>query len=220
MGEATTPTGAVLLRVLSEGAPPSRWRPLRTAWGAGTRNPAAYPNALRLTLAEGAAEAASVVLLATDVDDLSPEYLEPLREALTAAGALDVQIWPTQMKKGRIGFRIEAMAAPDRADAVADAFFRHSTTAGLRRLNGERVTLPRAAWTLATASGGAVRMKTVESPGGARDKPEYDDVVAEARRTGRPAHEIAREFHEQAGRLARASAHEAAGRTIAPKESE
>jgi pyridinium-3,5-bisthiocarboxylic acid mononucleotide nickel chelatase len=220
VGEATTPTGAALLRVLSRGTPPARWRPVRTAWGAGTRNPAAYPNALRLTLAEGAAEAASVVLLATDVDDLSPEYLEPMREALSAAGALDVQIWPTQMKKGRIGFRIEAIAPPDRADAVADAVFRHSTTAGLRRLSGERITLARAEWTLDTESGGTVRMKTVEAPGGSRAKPEYDDVLAESRRTGRPAHDLAREFYEQAGRLARASAHETAGRTIAPKESE
>jgi uncharacterized protein (TIGR00299 family) protein len=219
-GEATTPTGAALLRVLSCGPPPARWRPVRTSWGAGTRNPTGYPNALRLTLAEGAAETATVVLLATDVDDLSPEYLEPMREALGAAGALDVQIWATQMKKGRIGFRIEAIAAPDRADAVAEAVFRHTTTAGLRRLTGERVTLPRAEWTLATESGGTVRMKTVEAPGGARAKPEYDDVVAESRRTGRPAHDLAREFHEQAVRLARASAHETAGRTIAPKESE
>ena len=104
-GEATTPTGAVLLRVLSAGAPPARWRPVSAgAWGAGGRNPSAYPNALRLILAESVAEAGEVVLLSTDVDDLSPEYLDPLREALFAAGALDVQVWATQMKKGRAGF--------------------------------------------------------------------------------------------------------------------
>jgi uncharacterized protein (DUF111 family) len=32
-GEATTPTGAVLLRVLSEGPPPTGWRPVRSGWG-------------------------------------------------------------------------------------------------------------------------------------------------------------------------------------------
>src|SRR5436309_1247039 len=35
-GEATTPTGAVLLRVLSSGPPPARWRARRSGWGAGT----------------------------------------------------------------------------------------------------------------------------------------------------------------------------------------
>jgi uncharacterized protein (TIGR00299 family) protein len=219
-GEATTPTGAALLRVLSHGAPPARWRPLRSAWGAGTRDPGGWPNALRLIVAQGAAEAGQVVLLATDVDDLSPEYLEPLREALTGAGALDVQIWPTQMKKGRIGFRIEAMCPPDRADPVADALFRHSTTSGLRRSIAERITLSRRQWELRTPGGATVRMKTVETPGGPRAKPEFDDVVAEARRTGRPAHDLAREFQEQAGRQAHAPVGGPAGRITVPKESE
>lgn len=193
-GEATTPTGAVLLRVLSRGAPPVRFRPVSTAWGAGSRDPEGWPNALRLVLAEAAEEAGTVVVLSTDVDDLSPEYLEPLREALSAAGALDVQMWSVQMKKGRIGFRIEALTPPDRSDAVAEALLRHSTSAGLRRSTMERLTLPRREWRLATGNGGSVRMKTVQAPGGARTKPEYDDVVAEARRTGRPAHELAKEF--------------------------
>src|SRR5262249_4503874 len=33
-GEATTPTGATLLRVLSDGPPPPSWRIQATAWGA------------------------------------------------------------------------------------------------------------------------------------------------------------------------------------------
>jgi len=53
--------------------------------GRGQRNPKHYPNALRILLAEQAAEAGRVVLLATDVDDMSPEYVEPLRQALVAA---------------------------------------------------------------------------------------------------------------------------------------
>ena len=86
------------------------------------------------------------MLLATDLDDLSPEYLDPLREALFAAGALDVQIWAAQMKKGRVGFRIEVTVAPAEADQAVAALFRHSTTAGIRRQVAERVTLARREW--------------------------------------------------------------------------
>src|SRR5438309_8023482 len=89
-GEATTPTGAALLRVLTTGAPPARWRLVKSGWGAGQRNPAHYPNALRVLIAEQAPEAGRVILLATDLDDMSPEYVEPLRQALIAGGALDV----------------------------------------------------------------------------------------------------------------------------------
>ncbi len=202
VGEATTPTGAVLLRVLSAGTPPPRWRAAGGgAWGAGGRNPADYPNALRLILATAALEAGEVVLVSTDLDDLSPEFLDPLREALFLAGALDVQLWATQMKKGRAGFRVEVTVAPAEADKVTEALFRHSTTAGIRRYSAERVTLARREVEVITADGASVRVKVLEGPDGPRVKPEYEDVAALARRTGRPAHEVARDLQSRALRL-------------------
>jgi len=215
-GEATTPTGAALLRVLSAGAPPARWRAVSAAgWGAGTRDPDHYPNALRLILADPVQEAGDVVVLSTDLDDLSPEYLDPLREALSAAGALDVQIWASQMKKGRTGFRVEAVVPPEAQDRVTDAFFRHSTTAGVRRTVAERVTLPRRELTL-ESGGGTVRVKVLDGPDGPRVKPEYEDVAAAARRSGRPAHELARELQARALDLV---ATRAAGASPPTKES-
>jgi hypothetical protein len=199
IGEATTPTGAALLRVLSSGPPPARWRPVDAgAWGAGGRNPKSYPNALRLIIAAAAAEAGEVVLLSTDLDDLSPEYLDPLREALFAAGALDVQIWAAQMKKGRTGFRIEVTASTADSEPVTAALFRHSTTSGIRRQAAERVTLARREVEVTSADGTAVRVKVLEGPDGPRVKPEYEDVAAVARRTGQPAHEVARDLHNRA----------------------
>lgn len=199
IGEATTPTGAVLLRVLSSGPPPARWRAVNAgAWGAGGRNPKTYPNALRLILASSAPEAGEVVLLSTDLDDLSPEYLTPLRDALFVAGALDVQVWATQMKKGRTGFRIEVTVGPAEADAVAAALFRHSTTSGIRRQVAERLTLARREIEVTSSDGTAVRVKVLDGPDGPRVKPEYEDVAAVARRTGKPAHEVARDLHNRA----------------------
>src|SRR3989475_2260328 len=193
-GEATTPTGAALLRVLSAGRPPAQWRVVRSGWGAGQRDPNHYPNALRVLLAEQAAEAGRVVLLATDVDDMSPEYVEPLRQALTAAGALDVQTWPVQMKKGRSGFRVEVVAPEELAEAVTAALFRHSTTAGVRRWVAERATLARRQVTVQLTPDVTVRGKVLEQPDadGVRVKPEYDDVLAAARALCRPPREGAR----------------------------
>jgi pyridinium-3,5-bisthiocarboxylic acid mononucleotide nickel chelatase len=216
IGEATTPTGAALLRVLSDGSPPARWRAAEAgAWGAGERNPENYPNALRLILARAAIEAGEVVLLSTDLDDLSPEYLDPLREALVAAGALDVQVWATQMKKGRVGFRIEVTTGPAEADPVTAALFRHSTTSGVRRHAAERVTLARREVEVTSADGTAVRVKILDGPDGPRVKPEYEDVAAVARRTGQPAHEVARDLHYRALRLVGA---EKAARFLIPNK--
>ncbi|HEX6106469.1 MAG TPA: nickel pincer cofactor biosynthesis protein LarC [Gemmatimonadales bacterium] len=215
-GEATTPTGAALLRTLSNGPPPARWRAVSAgAWGAGGRNPTAYPNALRLILAAPVAEAGEVVLLSTDVDDLSPEYLDPLREALFGAGALDVQVWATQMKKGRTGFRIEATVAPGEADRVSQEIFRHSTTAGIRRQTAERITLARREVQVDAGNGMRVRVKVLDAPDGPRVKPEYDDIAAVATRTGRPAHEVARDLQSRALRLV---SPDGAARLLTPNE--
>lgn len=203
-GEATTPTGAALLRVLAAGAPPERWRAGASGWGAGGRNPAGYPNVLRVMLAESAAEAGEVVVTATDLDDFTPEYLEPVRAELFAAGALDVQVWSTMGKKGRPSLRIEVLSDPGSADAMAEVLFRHTTTGGVRRWVASRSTLARREFEVTTREGSAVRVKVLEAPGGARVKPEYDDVVAAARLAGRPTADIVREVQQQAeARVAR-----------------
>jgi hypothetical protein len=217
VGEATTPTGAVLLRVLSAGAPPTHWRPLGTGWGAGGRDPEHYPNALRLVIAEPASEAGEVVTLSSDMDDLSPEYLEPLREALVAVGALDVQVWTTQMKKGRVGFRVEVICATQVTPQVTEALFLHSTTAGVRRAVAERVVLPRRQIEVPAPDGSPISVKVVETPGGPRVKAEYEDVRRAAIRLGRPAHELAREIENEARALVAGAA---PGSSRPPKEQE
>src|SRR6185503_12408504 len=50
-GELVTPTGAALVRVLSSGLPPDEYVPLRSGFGAGTKDFTGRANALRVTLA-------------------------------------------------------------------------------------------------------------------------------------------------------------------------
>jgi uncharacterized protein (DUF111 family) len=198
-GEATTPTGAALLRVLSQGRPPARWRLVRSGWGAGHRDPADYPNALRLLIAEAAMEAGVLEIIATDLDDLQPEYLDPVRTAVFAAGAVECVAWAVQGKKGRMALRVEALAPADRADAVVTALLEHSTTAGVRRTAATRVTLPRRELIVELSDEQRVRVKVWDGPHGPRWKAEFDDVLAAAKRSGRAAWQVAREAERRAG---------------------
>jgi hypothetical protein len=143
-------------------------------------------------------EAGQVVVLSTDVDDMNPEYVDPLREALVAAGALDVHLWATFMKKGRPGFRIEVICATDLVEPVTQALFLHSTTTGVRRIVMERNTLARKYLEISSGSGEQVTVKVVDTPGGLRFKAEFEDVLRAAGRSGRPALEIAREVESAA----------------------
>ena len=58
-GELVTPTGAALVRVLSSGYTPAEYTPIKSGFGAGTKDPADRPNALRIILADRPAAASA-----------------------------------------------------------------------------------------------------------------------------------------------------------------
>jgi uncharacterized protein (TIGR00299 family) protein len=192
-GELTTPTGAALIRVMSVGAPPATYRPIASGYGAGTKDPKGRANALRIVLAETADEAAaheSLDLLTADVDDMTGEYVAAVADALRDAGALDVTVLQTLMKKGRPGLRIEVLCDPDRTEGLEDLLLRESTTIGVRRLRVSRRALLREMTTVEVL-GHEVRLKSVSLPGGGeRAKAEFEDVRRVAAATGRTTAEV------------------------------
>lgn len=185
-GELTTPTGAVLVRVLSRGAPPVAYTPLRSGYGAGTKDPAGRANALRIIVAmvDGSASLETLVQLACDVDDLSGEFIAGAADALREAGALDVTLLSTVMKKGRPGVRIEALCTLADADRLESLLLTESTSIGVRRTTVTRCALPRRVRTV-EVGGHVIHLKEVTLPDGTtRVKPEWDDVQRVARLLG------------------------------------
>jgi uncharacterized protein (TIGR00299 family) protein len=205
-GELVTPTGAALVRVLARGEPPQSYVVRRSGYGAGTKDFPDRPNALRVILADVASvmgdRVEELVVLAADVDDMEPEYLAGAAEALRGAGALDVVLFPSVMKKGRPGARIEVLARPGDADALERSLFAQTTTIGVRRLRVQRHALPREMRSV-DVRGHSVRMKIVALPDGARRvKPEYDDIARLAEVTGITLREAVTAAREAAERVA------------------
>jgi uncharacterized protein (TIGR00299 family) protein len=189
-GELVTPTGAGLVRVLSSGPPPSSYVPVRSGFGAGTKDFPGRANALRIILAD--AEPAQplpdrerLVLLACDVDDMSPEYLAGVVDTARASGALDVVLLATTMKKGRQGTRVELLCHPADATRFETLLLTETTSIGVRRSEVSRRALSRRTVEI-DVLGHTVRVKMVTLPdGGTRGKPEFDDVQRVALATGR-----------------------------------
>lgn len=205
-GELVTPTGAALVRVLARGEPPPSYVVLRSGYGAGSKDFPDRPNALRVILAEVASATSDrieeLILLAADVDDMEPEYLAGAADALRGSGALDVVLFPSLMKKGRPGARIEVLARPGDADALERTLFAETTTIGVRRSRVQRHALPREMRSV-EVRGQSVRMKIVALPDGAhRVKPEYDDVARLAEVTGITLREAVTAAREAAERVA------------------
>jgi uncharacterized protein (TIGR00299 family) protein len=193
-GELTTPTGAALVKVLSLGAAPETYRPMKSGYGAGTNDPAGRANVLRIILGELETvmgdECETLVLLSSDIDDMTGEYVAAAADLIREAGALDVTLLQTIMKKGRPGVRFEVLCRPADAARLEALLLRESSTIGVRRTEVSRRALPRSESSV-DVFGHRVSVKTVQLPGGGeRAKAEYDDVRRVARETGRTTADI------------------------------
>ncbi len=195
--ELVTPTGAAIVATVATRF--ERWpsfTPERVGFGAGRRDLPDRPNLLRAVLgtrgaaADEALGAATHVVIEANVDDLTGEIAGHAIDALLAAGAVDAWAVPITMKKGRPALTIAALAPAPRADAVATALLRETTSIGLRRTPVTRTERPRRLATVAT-SFGPIRVKISEGPfGPPQVKPEFEDCAAAARTHGVPVREV------------------------------
>ena len=185
-GETVTPTGATLARTLAKQfgtMPPMRVE--RVGYGAGQRDWPDRPNILRLTIGESATATAGLeverlVVLSCNIDDMNPEWFEPLVKHLNDAGALDVWLTPVQMKKHRPGTVVEVLCGAENAATIRGVLLRHSTTLGVRESGVTRYSLPRRVEMVETVYG-RVRIKVARLPDDSvKASPEHDDCVARA----------------------------------------
>ncbi|MCU1678160.1 MAG: larC, partial [Frankiales bacterium] len=186
-GETVTPTGAALLLALGAryaGVPPMRME--RHAQGAGTRRLADRPNVLTAILGTPLGHAADMVLLETNVDDVTGELLAHVIATALAAGAADAWVTPIVMKKGRPAHIVTILADPPSAPGLERLLLRELGSLGVRRTPVSRVAVDRTMSTL-DYQGHEIRVK--RGPDGA--KPEWDDVLRVATTTGRPARAVA-----------------------------
>jgi uncharacterized protein (TIGR00299 family) protein len=198
--EMVTPTGAALLRTLEPvfGEQP-RMRVSQIGYGAGSRNPAKFPNVLRLSLGEAAephmprdatiqtaSHRADVSVLETALDDLSPQILSWVAESALAAGALDVMLTPVIMKKGRPGTLLTVLCRPEQSQALEQLLLRQTSTLGVRVRQDQRLSLERRHIAVSTPYG-EIRIKVGEQAGEELNAaPEFEDCRAAAERCQAP----------------------------------
>lgn len=200
--ELVTPTGAAILTTLASefGSLPSL-KIEQVGHGVGQHPESHPPNMLRLILGSTSAALTRerLLLLETSVDDMNPEFYSYLLERLLAAGALDVNIIPTQMKKSRPGHLLRIMAPEALREALAEILFRETTTLGIRSLEVERISLPRRTLRVQTRYG-RLRVKVAGRSGDDLTiAPEYDSCQRAARRHRAPL----RRVYEEATKAAR-----------------
>ncbi|MEG4322764.1 MULTISPECIES: nickel pincer cofactor biosynthesis protein LarC [unclassified Microcoleus] len=206
--ELCTPTGTAIACTLASafGPPPSMQVQL-IGLGAGSRN-LAIPNILRLWIGEKEGSAAdfvtdvadvrkrgdvsnyslpiansqeTVCVLETQIDDLNPQAIGYVFDALFLAGALDVFTTPIVMKKSRLGVLLSVICHPEFQDCCEAVMFRETTTLGIRRSTQQRTILDREIQKVQTEYG-EVQIKVAKSGETIVNvQPEYEDCAEIAR---------------------------------------
>ena len=187
--ELCTPTGAALLKYYVKSFCP---RPMmsisKTGIGCGKKD-FETANCVRvfmgnvLNSANGFSEYAEqevsdkdkVFQLDANVDDMTGEEIGFAIGRLFEAGAREVFTTAIYMKKNRPGSLISVICSNDKKNEIVKAFFKHTTTIGIRQKECRRYILERDIETVKT-SAGEVRKKISQGYETKRSKLEFDDV--------------------------------------------
>lgn len=187
--ELCTPTGAALLKffVLEFGAMPTMQ--IENA-GCGTgKKDFECANVVRAFIGETTDEGDRIIELACNLDDMMPEELSFAMEELFTLGALDVYFTSIGMKKSRPGVKLTCMCRERQRKQMLECIFKHTTTLGVREYVCKRYELGRSEKTVRTQDG-EVRVKTSSGYGAVREKAEYEDLAALARKSGKTIAQI------------------------------
>ena len=190
-GELCTPTGAALLKhfVNHFGTmPPIKMSAI--GYGMGKKDFEAA-NCVRAILGESDEKPETILEYTCNLDDISAERIGFAMEQLFAAGAVEAYTIPVTMKKSRPGNLLCVMCRERDKQKILETIFKHTTTLGVRENVSNRYFLERSIETVKTEFGD-IRIKRAEGYGVKREKYEYEDLAAIARKTGLSIDEITR----------------------------
>lgn len=193
-GELSTPTGTAitvnLVQKYSHQYP--AFKPERIGYGAGSQDLDRVANVLRLTLGQKLGTSHShdeIVILETNLDDVSGEIIGHAVERLMSEGARDVTVAPVLMKKSRPGQILSVIASSGMVERMASIMFEETGTLGVRQIPVHRHIANREFSTIELKVGRQthkVRVKVARATDGRilRAKPEYEDLKRLAHETG------------------------------------
>lgn len=187
--ELCTPTGAALLKyfVRKFGAMPTM-QIENAGCGTGKKN-FECANVVRAFIGETVNDGEEIIELACNLDDMTPEELAFAMEELFTLGALDVYFTNIGMKKSRPGVKLTCMCREKQREQMLECIFKHTTTLGVREYACKRYKLGRSEKTVRTLDG-EVRVKISSGYGAVREKAEYEDLAALARKSGKTIAQI------------------------------
>jgi uncharacterized protein (TIGR00299 family) protein len=189
--ELVTPTGFAIAKCVAAafGKVPVM-NVQRVGYGFGKRETGGF-NAIRVLLGETEEKQGleSLVVLETNIDNLSGEILGYSMEKLLNEGALDVFHTPIYMKKNRPAVMLSVITKADMEQKLVDILLKETTTLGIRRYEISRYAMEREIFSVNTKYG-EVRLKKAWLGSVVKYSPEYEDCAQIAREHNVPIKDV------------------------------
>ncbi len=151
VGELITPTGAAIISTLcNEFGEISNLNTDKIGYGAGTREYKDFPNVLRIMMGNISPQShrgtqsfnsetkdqrpktKSLLLIETNIDDISAEILGFVMEKALEIGALDCWFTPIQMKKNRPATMVSILCNQEDKEKFTELLYTETSTIGVR----------------------------------------------------------------------------------------
>lgn len=201
-GELITPTGAAIIStVCSEYGNIPQLKIEKIGYGAGTREYKDFPNALRLMLGEDErisgikknSNSDDLILIETNIDDLSPQILGFVMERAFELGCLDCWFTPIQMKKNRPAAMVSILCDEEQKEILTGLLYTETSTLGVRINKIKRECLPRETVKIQTDFG-EIDVKIARfGEKIVNAKPEYEQIRKIALKSNKALREIERD---------------------------
>jgi uncharacterized protein (TIGR00299 family) protein len=205
-GELVTPTGAAIISSLCRGSGPMPAINIeRAGFGAGSRSYEKFPNVLRLIVGESIEKPTEntrgdLILIETNIDDVSPQVLGHVMDLTFDLGALDCWFTPIQMKKNRPATLVSVLCSNEKKADISRLLYSETTTLGLRIRSVERECLSREVVNVKTRYGNVdVKLATLDGKL-VNAMPEYEQVKRLAIENGVPFRSVHDEVTSQVRR--------------------
>ena len=220
-GELITPTAAAIISTVCDdfGNLPEMIVE-KTSYGAGTRDYDGFPNVLRLMVGKISnaktprrkdaeetftkteyqkpkSKSQTLLLIETNLDDVSPEILGFVMEKAFEMGALDCWFTSIQMKKNRPATLVSILCQESDKDKFIALLVRETTTLGVRVREIERICLMREISTIHTKFG-EIPVKIARFGDDIVNiKPEFETLKKIAKREDLPLRDVEAEVRKK-----------------------
>lgn len=166
----------------------------RIAYGAGSKD-FDHPNILRIIKSSNESKSDEIDVIETNIDHLTGEEIGYLFDVLLDAGASDVSVTPTIMKKNRQGSLLKVISKRSKRDELVNLIFKETGTLGIRISPNIHRGLAKREFVKRTFEIEGKDYEVTFKIGYVNDeiiseRPEYEDLKRIAKETGLPLRKV------------------------------